>query len=101
MIRLDSILDTEKGKNEYPAVKEGLLKRFVVDNLYHVSLEKICKSYHVKNGYGTNTYTGVLREGVEVSELELAMICDNGYSFFGGSSRINEDRSFQVEIWFD
>lgn len=101
MIRLDSIWDTEKGNNDYPAVKEALIERFEVEKMYDLKLADICESQNKHSGYGTHTYTGVLKEDIEVSELELAIICDSGYSFFGGSSKIDSSRNFKVEIWFD
>ena len=101
MVRLQSIWDTEAGKNDYPAIKKALLSRFEVDSISQIPNMSVCETLNCNNGYGTNTYTGKLKEGVEVSEIELAMIIDRGYSFFGGSSQINQDRTFKVEIWFD
>lgn len=100
-MRLDSIWDTEKGVNDYPKVKESLLKRFGVKSMYDIRLNNFCEDYSKDSGYGTHVYYGKLKDDVKVSELELAMICDNGYSFFGGSSVIDADKKFKVEIWFD
>jgi hypothetical protein len=99
-MRLDSIFATNDGKNNYPATKEALMKRFGVDDIRELRLSDLCEDWACHHGYGTNTYTGILKEGVSVSELELAMICDHGYSFFGGNSTIS-GRNFKVEIWFD
>ena len=101
MVRLQSIWDTEAGKNDYPAVKKNLLSRFNVESISDIGRLSICEECHTHHGYGTNTFTGKLKDDIEVSELELAMIIDRGYSFFGGSSQINADRTFKVEIWFD
>lgn len=101
MIRLQSIWDTEAGKNDYPAVKKNLLSRFNVESISEINRMAVCEECDCHNGYGISTYTGKLKDGVEVSELELAFIIDNGYSFFGGSSQINSNRTFKVEIWFD
>jgi hypothetical protein len=99
-MRLDSIFATNDGKNNYPAVKEQILKRFGVDNIRELRLGDLCEDWAFHHGYGTNTYTGKLKDSVTVSELEIAMICDHGYSFFGGSSSIS-GKNFKVEIWFD
>ena len=101
MTRLDSIHETEAGKNNYPQIKESLLKRFGVESLYDIHWKDIFESCYSHGGYATHTYTGVLKEGVEINEVELAMILDRGYSFFGGESSIYEDRSFKVKIWVD
>ena len=104
MTKLDSIYETEAGKNNYSQIKESLLKRFGVESLYGIRWEKdIFESCYVHIGYATHTYTGVLKEGVEINEVELAMILNNRgyYSFFGGESSIFKDRSFKVKIWVD
>ncbi|MGG6437402.1 hypothetical protein ABET52_06040 [Saccharococcus caldoxylosilyticus] len=101
MTKLDSIHETEAGKNNYPQIKESLLKRFGVESLYDIRWKDIFESCYSHGGYATHTYTGVLKEGVEINEIELAMILDRGYSFFGGESSISEDRSFKVKIWVD
>jgi len=101
MAQLDSIWETLDGKNNYPQIKEELLKRFGVRSLGDIGLKTICDTYSVEHQYARNVYRGVLKEGVEVSEIELAMICDGGYSFFGGHSTILKDRTFVVEIYID
>ncbi|BDH62144.1 hypothetical protein MTP04_22740 [Lysinibacillus sp. PLM2] len=101
MVRLQSVFDTEAGKNNYPEIKKELLSRFNVESISEITNMSVCETFSCRNGYGTNTYTGKLKDDVVVSEIELAMIIDNGYSFFGGSSTINSDKTFKVEIWFD
>jgi hypothetical protein len=101
MTRLDSIHETEAGKNNYPEIEKSLLERLGVESLYDIRWEDIFESCYSHGGYATHTYTGVLKEGIEINEVELAMILDRGYSFFGGSSHISSDRSFEVKIWVD
>ena len=62
---------------------------------------KLIKDVKHSQTPGTHTYRGQLNDGVSISELELAMVLDNGYSNFGGSSRINQDGTFMVQIYFD
>lgn len=56
---------------------------------------------YMHSGYGTNTYQGKVKDGVTLTELEIAMICDRGFSWFGGDSRLNPDGTFYVTIYFD
>lgn len=44
---------------------------------------------------------GQLKKGIEISELELSMLLDRGFSHFGGSSSISSDGKFTVTIYTD
>lgn len=68
----------------------------------HLKLADFCEggTYDRKSGYAQVTYRGTLKEDVELTELELSMICDNGYGHFGGSSSIYK-RDFTVVIYVD
>jgi hypothetical protein len=57
--------------------------------------------YSHKSGYAQSTYIGKLKDGVKISELELSMYLDSGFSHFGGSSSISSDGSFKVVIYTD
>lgn len=61
----------------------------------------IFEEHHCKNGYARNTHTGKLKDGVDITELELSMLLDRGFSHFGGSSSISKDGSFTVVIYTD
>lgn len=103
MVKLDSIWETEKGNNRYKEVKEELLKRYNMN-----TISALRSDFYKTNGYesgkryGTNTYHGeiTVEKYKDLTELELAMILDCGYSFFGGHSRIVNNK-FNIEIWID
>ncbi|WP_336761342.1 hypothetical protein [Paenibacillus sp. USHLN196] len=59
------------------------------------------ESYVPQSGYAQKTYRGQLKQGVEISELELSMLLDRGFSHFGGSSSISSDGKFTVVIYTD
>lgn len=99
-MKLDCIWDTDKGTNNYPAVQQALLERFEATSLYDLR-KQVFEEHQNSSGYAKNTHTGKLKKGVALSELELAMICDAGYSFFGGTSSLNGDGTFTVVIWTD
>ena len=79
----------------------SLRDRFTADgHLIHVS--KLCDSYKRISGYGHYTVTGKLTEEIQqLSALELSMLVDQGFSHFGGYSRIYDDGSFNVKIYTD
>jgi hypothetical protein len=95
-MRLPAIFPTINDPH-YAEVKKGLVERFGSLSLKHV----VEGDYGYSTRYATKIYTGKLKEGVEVTELELAMLADNGYNFFGGSSVIHSNGAFYVEIWID
>lgn len=86
---LSSYSDTYRGlkkyRNEYGSFKRGEL----FDEIFSSS------------GYARKTYRGKIKDNIELTELELSMICDSGYSHFGGSSKINTNKTFSVTIYTD
>jgi hypothetical protein len=78
-------LQEKYGKGEY--------KKFEDNELF--------ENYKFKSKYAENVHTGKIKEGIELTELELSMICDGGFSHFGGSSSIYGDRTFTVTIYTD
>ncbi len=99
-MKLDCVWDTEAGKNDYPKIKQELLERFSVDSIYGLS-GQVFEEHEKSNLYARNVHTGKIKSGIKLSALEVAFICDHGYSFFGGSSNVFNDGSFRVEIWTD
>lgn len=92
------VSQNEKLLAEYTKIRDDLVKRFGV-NLY--SLRGHLRRYRQVSSYAKNTHTGKLKDGVELSELELSMVCDSGFSHFGGSSFIGSDGTFTVVIYTD
>jgi hypothetical protein len=99
---LKSITETHDDP-QYEEIWNNLRERFGKGESKRLDLRDICEDgkYSVENRYATTVYRGKLKEGIDITELELSMICDNGYSYFGGSSVIHPDRTFTVEIWID
>ena len=102
---LKCIYDVEKNselladyKRIYSELKEkygkGEFKRFDKYN-------ELFENYKDVSTYARRTHTGKIKDGIELTELELSMICDNGFSHFGGSSNINSDKTFTVVIYTD
>jgi len=63
----------------------------------HTKLFEICDC---QTGHAKKTYRGTLKDGIKLTERELSMVLDDGYSHFGGSSLIN-GRNFTVVIYTD
>lgn len=86
-------------EKQYEDIRDGLLKRFECNSLYEAS-KKAFEEHTVQNKYYRNVHEGKLREGVKLTELEVSMLCDGGFSHFGGSS-VSRDGRFHVEIYTD
>jgi hypothetical protein len=93
---LKDIFAVEKDEalnREYEEIYVKMKERFKENNPI--------SDYTYKPGYAQTTYTGKLKDGVEISELELSMYLDSGFSHFGGSSSISNNGSFKVVIYTD
>ncbi|GAB2558377.1 hypothetical protein [Gracilibacillus alcaliphilus] len=95
---LSGVFDNQNG---YAEVEKDLKERFSVEYLSELGQLKVFDDFEVKPGYAHCMYHGKLKEGVVLTELEIAMICDSGYSFFGGHSNLYGDGRFEVKIWTD
>lgn len=101
-MKLLSILET--GDNpEYREIFQNLIKKYGRGQHSSLNIADFCENgyYEKEHGYAKHIYRGVLKKDVELTELELSMICDGGYSHFGGSSSIRQDRVFTVVIYID
>lgn len=95
-------LEVAFGDNtHHEKVKKELLDRFGVNTLHEINRDEIFESTSSSSRYSTRTHSGKLKEGVELTELELAMILDGGYYWFGGDSTIYDNGSFRVNIYTD
>lgn len=97
-MNLISVFGNQKG---YAEVRESLEARFKVKSLYEIDRKTLFDEFESIPGYAHCMYHGKIKEGVELTELELAMICDRGHSFFGGYSHIYKNRTFAVKIYTD
>ena len=98
-MKLKGVFDNQEG---YDVILNNLRSKYGTGKWNSLNIKDFCDGdYTVQNRYATKVYRGKLKEDVEVTALELAIICDDGYSFFGGSSNIGRDKSFVVEIWID
>lgn len=106
---LRCIFDIEKDEeilNKYRELYKKLQEKYGVGehknfHKYDNQENSIFECYECKPKYARNIHTGKIKDGIELNELELSMICDDGFSHFGGSSIINNDGSFKVEIYTD
>lgn len=100
-MQLKAIFET--GNNpEYKEIFQNLKEKYGVGQYKNLRLADFCEGEYTKTGgYANAVYRGKLKEGVQLTELELSMICDNGYSHFGGSSVIGKDGTFSVTIYTD
>jgi hypothetical protein len=95
----------EVGKNEdtqklYSDTWNNLKTKYANEKGY-IKRDMIFDDLKTSSGYARSTYSGKIRQGIKLNELELSMICDNGYSHFGRSSSIGQDGSFSVTIYTD
>lgn len=68
-----------------------------------MSLKDMATNTEYETSYARAIYTGVLKpEYRNIDLLKLAIICDNGYWFFGGKVGLErETGKFEVNIWTD
>lgn len=95
MIKLKSVFENQDG---YAEVWEALNKKYVP---VHKMRRKIFKDLNTRRGYSHVIYHGKLNKDVDITPLELAMILDRGYSWFGGSVSLEENGNFICEIYTD
>ena len=86
---------TEGQWQENQAIYESLGERGLLNP------SKAFATFNRSSSYARHNFSGKLAEGVELTELEIAMICDNGFSWFGGSSTLKPDGTFHVTVYFD
>ena len=97
----------EELEAEYQAIYGKLKEEYQIEQVVGIArfdgfdYDRIFKTKRISHGYAQNTHSGTLNEGIELTELELSMIVDNGYSYFGGSSIIGEGGLFKVIIYTD
>lgn len=94
-MKLKDVFESSK-TTEYADVHKALKEKYGE----HLSIRSFCEEYERKSGHAQVRHTGTLKEGFEFTELELAIICDNGYSHFGGYSSIYK-KDFTVTIYVD
>lgn len=101
-MRLKDIFEVQESL-EYKEIFNNLKEKYGKGEFRNLNIKDFCENEECSrhSGYAKVTYTGKLKEYVELTELELSMICDNGYSHFGGSSFIDRDRGFSVTIYTD
>lgn len=85
---------------EYKFIFESLKQRLPYNNGRFI-FDKIFESLQTYTSYARKTYIGRLKSSIKLTELELAMVLDNGYAHFGGESILNKDGSFKVVIYTD
>lgn len=101
---LKDIFEVQKNpelKAEYEKTYNALKERFPLTKIGLFDIKAIFDKFEEKPDYAHTTYVGKIKDDVELTELELSMICDNGYMHFGGKSTIRPDKTFEVVIYTD
>ena len=103
-MRLNDIYAVEKNENlsaEYEKIQDDLKDKYGTGEFNSFRKDELFEDYKDVSSYARRTHTGKIKDGMELTELEVSMICDGGYSHFGGSSTIYSDKTFKVEIYTD
>ncbi|GLO66213.1 hypothetical protein [Oceanobacillus kimchii] len=60
-------------------------------------------SESVQTNYGRKTYSGVVIDdgGLELSTLDIGLICDSGNLCFGGTGNFDGKRNFNFTVYTD
>lgn len=104
MIPIDS--HTEQTKNTYENEWNDLINKlkergYINDKQKYPSIYNCSDNLQSKSGYANHQYSGILKKDLEdLTSLQVAMLCDSGYSWFGGScSKIG--LNFKVKVYTD
>jgi len=108
-MNLKCIWDVEKDESlgeKYSEIFKNLKEKYGVGEYKNFSKydgqeNSLFEGYQYVSGYAHCIHTGKIKESIELNELELSMICDNGFSHFGGYSNISSDGKFTVKIYTD
>ena len=95
-MKLKSVFENQE---QYKEVYEALNKK--LDFRHRGIRASLFKKLSTRDGYGHTVYNGILAKGIEFTPLELAMVLDGGYGWFGGSVQLDKDGSFICEIQTD
>lgn len=99
-MKLKPIFEIEENpevKNEYE-YNWKLLK----EKVSNISRNDIIRDIRMTMSGGMKIYSGAIPMDLDINELQLAMLCFGGYSWFGGKSSINyKEKRFVVEIYYD
>lgn len=95
--------ETEKRyKDAWNDLKSKLKERGYVDEVHkNPSIYRCSDDVEAKHGYAHCLYTGTLKPDLEdLTDLQTAMLCDGGYSWFGGSCS-KDKLKFSVRVHTD
>ena len=108
-MNLRCIWDIENDENlllKYREILKNLKDRYGTGDSknfhkYDSQENSLFEDYKCTPGYAHCIHTGKIKEGINLNELELSMICDDGFSYFGGYSNISSNGTFTVKIYTD
>jgi hypothetical protein len=103
-MKLQCIFDVEKDEslqNRYLEIYKKVKEKYGHEKYPTFDVNELFENYKCISSYARCTHVGTIKDGIELSELELSMVCDYGFSHFGGLSVIRDDRTFEVVIYTD
>ena len=90
---------TEESKREYQKKYDEL--QVIWKERGYKNYNDACVAITKKSGYAKCTYTGTLKDDLDcLSALQVAMLCDGGFSWFGGGCS-KDGLKFTVVIYTD
>lgn len=101
MERQEIILRAIPGLSEEDIKKYTEIYQDLVDR--GLTLDKVSRESSKSSGYSMDSYKGVLKTEYKgtLSPLQISMLCDNGFSHFGGTSTLYKNGSYSVMIYKD
>uniref|UniRef100_A0A6H2A4G1 Uncharacterized protein n=1 Tax=viral metagenome TaxID=1070528 RepID=A0A6H2A4G1_9ZZZZ len=89
-------------KNIWDDLKAKLKERgYITDNEEILSIYTCADDVIRKSGYAECQYSGKLKPDLEdLTALQVAMLCDGGYSWFGGNCS-KSGCNFNVKVYTD
>jgi hypothetical protein len=94
------VAHTDKSLKKYEEVFKDLQDK-LKDRGYSLNISQCADDVMVRHGYANTEYRGTLSPDLDaLTDLQVAMLCDGGYSWFGGECR-KTGLNFYVKVYTD
>lgn len=91
---------SEESEKKYQEIWENL-KVKLKERGYRSNIYDSAEKIHNRKGYAQEVYEGNLKSDLnDLTALEVAMLCDGGYSWYGGSC-FKDGLKFNVKVYTD
>lgn len=95
------VAHTDDTYDKYVTNLKRLERRLLSVENFNFRIDSVSTKVLKRNGYAKVDYSGYLKdEYSDLSALDVAMLCDGGFNWFGGSSELIGN-NFNVTVYID